>query len=334
MYVITGPTATGKTAYALELAKKHNGELVNCDSRQIYKGLDIVTGKDLDLTTGEYTLSEKYKDFSIGYYTLPINQSSHATDHSLPTTHNSPLTTNHLSHTTKLWLYDIVSPALPFSAFDYKKLATQVIVDIRKRGKTPIIVGGSYFYIKTLLYKTVEKKAEADPALRENMNTKSVLELQDILKNLSYDFFDSLNNSEKNNPHRLARNIEILKMNPEYRLSNETYTWDTEWTHTNIQMCAFEKPESEEYREQISQRVAKRLKDGACEETATLLDTYGADAPGLTSIGYTQLIAYLNNTKHYEDAIDEWIIREVQYAKRQMTFMKKDPHIEWMAEAK
>jgi tRNA dimethylallyltransferase len=91
-----------KTKLALELAKKHNGELINFDSRQIYKYLDIITGKD-----------------------IPSN---------------------------KIWLYDVVTPDQYFSSFDFIKLVTPIISDINKRGKTPILVGGTYLYIKHLLY--------------------------------------------------------------------------------------------------------------------------------------------------------------------------------------
>src|SRR3989338_8760356 len=97
LFLITGQTATGKTSYALKLAQEHNGELINCDSRQIYKHLDIITGKDL--TNKTFHSVHKIDTFDIGYYELP----------------------------TKIWLYDVVDPKDPFSSFDYQRCALYVI---------------------------------------------------------------------------------------------------------------------------------------------------------------------------------------------------------------
>ena len=87
MYIITGQTATGKTSYAQELASKYNGEIINCDSRQIYKELNIITGKDIPHQS-KYTLLDKKINFDIGYYNLTLRNNDK----------------------TKLWLYDIVNP--------------------------------------------------------------------------------------------------------------------------------------------------------------------------------------------------------------------------------
>ena len=143
MIIITGQTATGKTKLALELAKKHNGELVNFDSRQIYKYLDIITGKDIPKE--------------------------------------------------KIWLYDLVTPDQYFSSFDFVKFVTPIIEDIKKRGKTPILVGGTYLYIKHLLYGIDNNNSPPDFELRQKLNFKSVKELQDILKNLDVQSINRLN---------------------------------------------------------------------------------------------------------------------------------------------
>ena len=142
MIIITGQTATGKTKLALELAKKYDGELINFDSRQIYKYLDIITGKDIPKT--------------------------------------------------KIWLYDIVTPDQYFSSFDFVKLVTPIIEDIKKRNKTPILVGGTYLYLKHLLYGIDDNNSPPDFKLRKKLNDKSVEYLQKMLIKLNKNIFENL----------------------------------------------------------------------------------------------------------------------------------------------
>lgn len=185
IYIITGQTATGKTRRALELALQHDGELINCDSRQIYKHLDIITGKDLSLTNRIFTCWKTIRDFDIGYYLL--------------------------ENKSRLWLYDIVSPRHHFSAFEYRSLAVDVIKDIEMRGKTPIIVGGTYFYLQHLLYDILDTPIPANPTLRAELEQLSTERLQQILTAEASDVFTALNNSEKSNRQRLIRKIEVIR---------------------------------------------------------------------------------------------------------------------------
>ncbi len=300
IHVITGQTATGKTAYALELARKIDGELINADSRQIYKRLDIITGKDLDITEGVFHTQQSFNDFDIGYYQLKTG--------------------------SRIWLYDILSPKKPFSAFEYVNLAKQVITDIGKRGKTPIFVGGTFFYIQQLLYGTSEFQVEPDQKLRTELSGKSVYELQDILKNKNPELFISLNNSEKNNPQRLIRRIEI-----------ETHASDTgeinhnkSWHENDFSLCGIAYANKDDLRIRIKKRVEERISKGAIEEVKELLNTgIASQDPGMKTIGYAQIIEYLTGTISYETMKETWITKEIQYAKRQLTLMKKNQHIKW-----
>jgi tRNA dimethylallyltransferase len=128
MLIITGQTATGKTQLALQYAQKYNGELINCDSRQIYQDLDLVTGKDLE--EKKFYRLEKINQFQIGYYLLSYAK--------------TPI---------PVWLYDVVAINHYFSSFDYRQLALKVITNIIARKKTPILIGGSYLYLYHLLYQ-------------------------------------------------------------------------------------------------------------------------------------------------------------------------------------
>lgn len=278
LIIITGQTATGKTKLALELAKKYNGELINFDSRQIYKYLDIITGKDIPKT--------------------------------------------------KIWLYDIVKPDQYFSSFDFVKLATPIIKDIEDRNKTPILVGGTYLYLKHLLYGIDGNNSPPDFKLRDRLNDKSVDYLQKTLVDLNPETFSKLNHSDQLNPRRLIRKIEIesyhqknvqkLPIHPISLISHIS------------QFIGLKHKDKSKLRQVIEKRVGERLKNGAIEEVKKLLKMgYKESDPGMKTIGYQQIVKYLNKELTKENAIDNWVNKEVQYAKRQLTFMKKDKNIEW-----
>ena len=323
MIVITGQTATGKTKLALELAKNipppGGGELINFDSRQIYKYLDIITGKDLPKNS-EFIIQnlELKSKYNIGYYSLAIY--------------------NHLKpFSTKLWLYDVVTPNQYFSSFDFVVKVKPVIDDIKKRGKTPILVGGTYLYLKHLLYGFNDNNVKPNFELRKKLDTKTVKELQDILKKLSPESFNRLNHSDVNNPRRLMRKIEVAIFNSA-DLTDLTDLTDSDrlnpissnFIQFNPTIIGIKYKDKSKLRQVIEKRVEERLKNGAIDEVKNILKMgYKSTDPGLKTIGYQQIIKYLNNELTKEKAIEDWINKEVQYAKRQLTFMKKDPNIQW-----
>lgn len=288
LIVITGQTATGKTSLAHKLALEKNGELINADSRQIYKHLDIVTGK------------ERLTD-------IPV------------------------------WLYDIVEPNTPFSSSEYARHARAVIEEIYTRGKTPIIVGGTYLYIKNLLYGFETESIGPDWNLREELNKASLEDLQMRLMDMDYDVFDSMNNSDQNNPRRLIRRIEILshpEAKPKYPSAKpEILRYaqnDKEDLHSDIELIGLRFADDEKLRVTIEKRVHSRITAGALEETRNLLSMgYKKTDPGLQTIGYKQIIQFLNKEVSEEEMTTLWITAEVQYAKRQYTFMKTNSAIEW-----
>lgn len=306
IHVITGQTATGKTSFAIDLAQKINGELINCDSRQIYKHLNIITGKDLDKTEKTFHTVKKIGKFDIGYYTF------------LPAT-------SYRLQAIPIWLYDIVAPNILFSTFDFKTCAVEVIKDIFSRNKTPIIVGGTYFYLKHLLYGTVETMVQPNEELRAELNNKSVEELQDIFQKLDKELFNKLNNSEKNNPHRLIRKIEILKSGRH----PESHDDRSIFNNLAFEISGFEFSSKELLHETITKRVEERLNNGSIDEVKNILKTFSKNDPGLKTIGYAQIISYLDGNISTDTMKTEWITKEIQYAKRQLTFMKKDSNIKW-----
>jgi len=305
IFVITGQTASGKTERAIELAQKGDGELINADSRQIYKDLDIITGKGLDLTTNKFHLLKTCDSFQVGRYTFAHSN-------------------------TPIWLYDVVDPHMPFSAFDFRVCAQTVIDDILQRGKTPIIVGGTYFYLKHLLYGTVETFTPPNQDLRTQLNQKSVEELQLILEQNDPKIFHSLNHSDRHNPHRLIRRIEVVSFPKKNQ--KKIHTLADLYPDCSIKITGYFFKEKENLKTKIEQRVLARLENGAIEEVKKLVEKgYSSEDPGLRTIGYIQIMEYLNGKKTREEMRSEWITKEIQYAKRQYTFMKQNPDINWIA---
>jgi len=286
IFIVTGQTATGKTKYALKLAKEFNGELINCDSRQIYEKLNIVTGKDINL---------------VKYFGAKIR------------------------------LYDIISPKETFSAHDYREAAQKIIKEILRRAKTPVIVGGTYFYLQELLYERSKARIPPDWSLRKKLEGSSVLVLQQKLQRLSPEFFNSLNQSERNNPHRLIRKIEILSQNPSYKETGIKYEFSPFFSKMKIDITGIKFKKQSDLQIAIKKRVEERLKNGAIEEARQLIKQgFKESDPGLQTIGYKQIFKHLKGVLSLKAMTDEWVSHEIQYAKRQYTFIKTDPNIHWI----
>lgn len=302
IYVVTGQTASGKTSHAINLAKELNGELINADSRQIYKHMDIVTGKDLHLTQGTFQLVNILNDFDIGYYNVPMVHS-------------------------KIWLYDIVEPSINFSAFDYKICALDCIEKIFNNQKVPIIVGGSYLYIKNLLFNTINIHVPPDLGLRTELSELSVDDLQIKLNKLNSLILGTMNESDRNNPHRLIRKIEILSHAKSPNSDTSSIPIGEKY---NIKLIGFRHKDPLALEKLIEKRVNERIENGAFDEVKKLQQMNFTDkTPGLNAIGYKQIISCLNKSISYDEMTSEWRTKEVQYAKRQYTFMKQNKDIAW-----
>lgn len=297
LYLITGVTATGKTRLALNLARAVGGELVSVDARQIYKHLDIVTGKDKG-NAAFHTVEETPNKHAVGFYEI---------------------------EKVPVWLYDIITPENYFSAFDYACCAQLALSKIVKNNHVPLIVGGTYFYIKSLLEPFLPGESP-DWKRRVVYEQMAISELQKKLISLNIAVFEKLNKSDKKNKRRLIRWIEKSE-----RKENSTplagASLLNDYDITTIGLCFSEK---EQLSNALTKRVYERIKQGAIDEAQLLMRMgYTTNDPGLNSIGYKQIFAYLAGEKTHAEMIEEWITKERQYAKRQYTFMKKDPQIKW-----
>ncbi len=302
LLIICGPTATGKTKLGVELAKKMEGEIVSADSRQVYRGMDIGTGKDVSnfkfqISNFKSILNDK---FQMGYYIVDG---------------------------IRVWLLDIVEPDYRFNVADYKKCAEAAIENIFKRGKLPIVVGGTGFYIKAIIEGIGTMGVEPDWELRAKLSNYKISELQIALERLDPKRCREMNKSDRQNPRRLIRAIEIAQKIPpsSRRLAGLRRTSKTD--NLFIGLVA----PNEILYQRIDQRVEARVEAGLEEEIRSLLKkgfTWENSALG-TTLAYSEWRSYFENQKNKEEVILSWKFDEHGYARRQMTWFKKDPKINW-----
>ncbi len=188
---IIGPTATGKTDVGLELAKKYQGELICCDSRQVYKGLDIGTGKHPGIIDETIETGDGY--WKIGG--IPI------------------------------WLYDTITVDQQFTAKDFVDKTEICLLDVTKRNGLPIIVGGTGFYLKALLKGLDDLDQPVNMTLRQQLQNFTVEQLQEKLRKTNRQRFLSMNSSDNKNPRRLIRAIEVGK-NSTAELKRDDFPYD------------------------------------------------------------------------------------------------------------
>ncbi len=290
--VILGPTATGKTDLAINIAKKLNGELVSCDSRQVYKDLDIGTGK---LPGGKVSYQISTNKWIIDQ--IPV------------------------------WMYDVSSPKDQYNVSDYIKDAVAVIKDILKRHKLPIIVGGTAYYLKGLLEGIPTLGIKIDTSLREELSTMSVIALQQKLSNMSPQAFEKMNDSDRANPRRLIRAIEIVTMYP-YIAKDELLDKPLA-LQCEVLKIGLTTPRPI-LNQRIDNRLLTRLDMGLIEEGQKLLEE-GLSFDRMRQLGleYGQLADLLEGKINRVEFKSRLATKIHQYAKEQMGWFKKDLDINW-----
>lgn len=289
LLVVLGPTATGKTDLAIDLAKKFNGELIACDSRQVYKGLDIGTGKMPGRSLN--VKAQKLK----GYWIVGG---------------------------IKIWMYDVTDPLHQYNVAQYINDVKKILPKIPD--KLPIIVGGTGFYLKGLLEGFTNLSVPRDEGLREELNSLMVKQLQSYLKKISKLKFDKMNQSDRNNKRRLIRKIEISKFD-----SGKKKIVGGILGKNNILKIGLKAPR-DILIERINSRVVSRVNSGMIEE-AVYLHSNGLSLERMRELGleYSVLADYLEKKKTLEGVIEVLQTRIRQYAKRQLTWFKKEKQVRW-----
>lgn len=269
LITVLGPTASGKTTFAAALAARLNTEIISADSRQIYRSMDIGTGKDL----GDYTVNGK---------TIPYH------------------------------LIDICDPGYKYNVFEYQHDFFRAYETIRKKGKLPILCGGTGMYIEAVLkgYRLLD--VPQNPGLRESLKDKSLPELEQILA--GYKVLH--NKTDVDTAQRAIRAIEI-----EEYYKNEAPDVN-EYDPINSLIIGID-IDRELRREKISRRLRVRLDEGMVNEVRKIIDS-GVKPEDLIYYGleYKYLTLYIIGKLSYEDMVSQLEIAIHQFAKRQMTWFR------------
>lgn len=301
LLVICGPTATGKTTLALKLARKFDGELVSADSRQVYKGMDIGTGKDLPKDSKFRTQNLKTGKQKIGFYEVDG---------------------------VRIWGYDLVGPKSEFGVGKYIRIAEKIIRDIWIRGKLPILVGGTGLYIKGVVDGIPTAFIPKKRDLRKSLEGKKVDELFEILAQLDPVKAGSLNSSDQKNPRRLIRAIEVAQWQLQYNKKAKKQKGGID-KEASILFIGLTAP-FEVLCERIELRVEKRVKQGIEKEIKTLLrKKVGWSTQSTSSLGYKQWRKFFEGEEEKGKVVERWKNDECRYAKKQMSWFRRDKRINW-----
>lgn len=267
LIVVVGETASGKTALAIDLAKRFNGEVVAADSRTVYRGMDIGTAK--------------------------------------PTTDEMEGIPHHL--------IDVADPDQLFSAADFKRLASEAIADIARRGKVPIMVGGTGLYVDAVLFDFSFGKLP-DPDERAVLQPKSIEELQAILLDRGLPLPEN-----SRNPRHLIRAIE-----------NNGQVSHNKGLRPNTLVLGL-KIDREVLKQKLEKRVKAMVSNGFVVEVRRVSERYGWDAPALQAPGYRAFRRYLLGEQSLEEAEAQFVRNDSQLAKRQRTWFKRNKSIHWIS---
>lgn len=302
-----GPTASGKSELAVRLAKKFGGEVISADSRQVYRGLNIGSGK----VPGRWKTSYP------------------ATIRLIRSYENDSFGKSRTHQQRKVFIYqgithhciDFVSPRRAFTAAQFVARARRAIEAIARRGKIPIIAGGAAFWIDALVYNFSLPAIEPDGTLRRQLEKKSPAELLAILKKLDPARAKTI---EQKNPRRLIRAIEIARTLGLVPLLQRHAAFHPLWIGLN--------PPEKTWSRHMAQRVNAMIRRGLVHETKALL-RHGVSKKRIREFGFEYAAALDKRISRAE--LESRVRRDTaRFAKRQMRWWKRNQDINWIIDAR
>lgn len=281
--VICGPTASGKTALSIELAKQINGEIVSADSMQIYEKMDIGTAKP-----------DKEEMDGIKHY-----------------------------------LIDCVSPETRYSVATYKNDAIQAIQEIIQKGKMPIVVGGTGLYVDSLIYGIEYEEIEIDLEYRKQLEQT----VQEQGLNVLYEQAlkidpKAMEKISCNDKKRICRILEIYHSTGKTKTEQEIESRKKEIPY-DYKVFAINMDREKLYN-RINIRVDKMIENGLINEVEQLIKQYKNIPTALQGLGYKEVVDYLNGECTKEEAVEKIKMETRRYAKRQITWFKKNKQTIWL----
>lgn len=266
LVVVVGPTASGKSATAMEIAEKYSGEIICADSRTIYRHMDIGTAK-------------------------PSTEDQARVPH---------------------WGLDLVEPGERFTAADFKRYALEKIEDIRSRGHLPILVGGTGLYIDGIIFDYEFGKPK--PELREKLETLSLSELKEYCANNNVTLPEN-----ENNRRYVIRAIEQKSINNKRR--------EAPIDNTVVVGIATNR---DVLRTRIADRAEQLFESGMVEEAKMLGKKYGWNSEAMTGNIYQLVRKYEAGELNMDELKQAFIVSDWQLAKRQLTWLRRNPFIQWV----
>lgn len=281
---IVGPTASGKSALGIEMALRFNGEIINCDSVQVYREIEIATAK------------------------VPLAERRGVPHH----------------------LLDFVPPDVRFTAADWARLAAEKIVEIEARGRTVFLVGGTGFYLRALrepFFESPPTDERLRSRLRRIKERRGTEHLHRMLRRLDPEAAARL--SPRDWP-RITRALEVIFQTGRRFSEQQRERLPPPPFAERIHVFALDPPRAELYA-RIEQRTEEHFRAGLVEEVRRLLARgVPPDSSALGAHGYRRVVEYLRGERTLESAIAQTKLDVRHYAKRQWTWFRREPDVEWL----
>lgn len=281
--IICGPTASGKTALSIELAKQIDGEIVSADSMQIYKDMDIGSAK-------------------------PSVEEMQGIKH---------------------YMLDFVSPEERYNVADYKEEAINAIQEILKKGKVPIVVGGTGLYVDSLIYGIEYPKMEFDEEYRKELEKRAEVEgLEKLYEEAQKIDPEAMKIISTNDRKRIIRVLEIYKSTGKTKTQQEIESRKNEVPY-DYKVFAINMDRELLY-DRINRRVDIMIEQGLVEEVKSITEKYNNYPTAMQALGYKEIKEYLDGFLTKEEAIEKVKQETRRYAKRQLTWFRKNKDTVWL----
>lgn len=284
LIILTGPTAVGKTALSIGLAKAVDGEIISADSMQVYRKMNIGTAK--------------------------IQQSE--------------------MQGVRHHLIDILDPGEDFNVVLFKKYALEAMKDIYSRGKIPVVVGGTGFYIQALLYDINFEDNDNDMSYREELQTLAAEHgnsyIHDMLAGVDPESAEKIH---ENNVKRVIRALEFYKKTGT-KISEHNEAESQKESPYNFEYFVLNDDRQKLY-DRIDRRIDIMLEDGLLDEVKSLVDEgYSRDLMSMQGLGYKEMIDYIQERYTLDEAVYTLKRDTRHFAKRQVTWFKREKQVTWV----
>lgn len=287
LVVLLGPTASGKTGWGLELARKFDADIISADSRQVYQRMNIGTAKP----QGEW----RWDGFGRSFFVSGIRHR----------------------------LVDFLNPGKVYSAAEFRDQALKYAKIARKQGRLPLVVGGTGLYISTLVDNFIIPRIAANAKLRQSLDDKTLPELAMLLETMDPKTAATI---DRKNRRRLVRALEVCIMSGEvFSEQRKLGTPLFDVLEIGIEV------DRDVLRDRINSRIDQMIENGLVAEIQSLLQQkYAWNLGSMNGIGYRQFRAYFEGTESLESAVQKLKADSWQYARRQLTWFRRDKRIHWV----